>query len=240
MRNLVVLTGAGISAESGLATFRDNNGLWCHHRIEDVAAPDAFVRDPQLVHTFYNMRRAQLKEASPNAAHRTLALLAACWQGNFLLVTQNVDDLHDRAFDNITPVAGFQLLHMHGELKKVRCQHCGEIQLWEDDLSTETICIRCSRDGHLRPHIVWFGEMPMGMDIIRRALAECDFFLSIGTSGSVYPAAGFVTQARANGRAHCVELNMEPSRRRSLFHEAIHGPATKVVPEYVEKLLTIW
>lgn len=257
MKTIVILTGAGISAESGLATFRDNNGLWCNHRIEDVATPEAFARNPKLVHEFYNMRRAQLKDAHPNAAHLALAELSARWKGKVVLVTQNVDDLHEKASGkwqvtsdkknpNLPPATcHLSLLHMHGELKKVRCEHCKTIHHWEKDLFVDTPCPSCTvpdpairrGEGRLRPHIVWFGEMPLYMDAIYHVLRECDLFLSIGTSGNVYPAAGFVQEARANGKAHTVELNMEPSQGHSLFHEKIYGPATKVVPEFVVQIL---
>ncbi len=253
MSTLVVLTGAGISAESGLATFRDNNGLWCNHRVEDVATPEAFARNPKLVHDFYNMRRAQLKEAAPNAAHIALAELAQTWKGKFLLVTQNVDDLHERATCHPALVAGspaprempqqvrhdkhFQLMNMHGELKKVRCEVCEEVQHWEEELGSATPCPSCTRVGYMRPHIVWFGEMPFSMDLIHHYLQECDLFLSIVTSGNVYPAAGFVHEVRMYGKGKCVELNMEQSSGYNLFHEGIYGPATKIVPEYLQKLL---
>jgi NAD-dependent deacetylase len=230
-KTIVILTGAGISAESGLATFRDNNGLWCNHRIEDVATPEAFARNPALVHEFYNLRRAQLKEAKPNAAHIALAELSATWEGKMFLVTQNVDDLHERAG------LAQGLFHMHGELKKARCTASEEVVEWHDDMTTQTICACCNKPGRMRPHIVWFGEMPLHMDLIYKLLADCDLFISIGTSGNVYPAAGFVQQVRMHGRGHTVELNMEPSRGHSLFHEKIYGPATKIVPEYVKRLL---
>ncbi len=225
--NIVILTGAGISAESGLATFRGSDGLWCGHRIEEVATPEAYARNPALVQEFYNMRRAQLKEVEPNAAHHALARLAAEWKGKLLLVTQNVDDLHDRAHAAQPPHAGFELIHMHGELKKARCRISGEIRVCDGDLSA---------DGLLRPHIVWFGEMPLSMDRIERALTRCDLFVSIGTSGNVYPAAGFVAQARYAG-AHTLEMNLEPSLTRSQFAEARHGKATELVPAWVEEML---
>lgn len=236
-KSIVILTGAGISAESGLATFRATDGLWCEHRIEDVATPEGYARDADLVHRFYNTRRAQLKDVVPNAAHLALARLAAEWDGDLCLVTQNVDDLHARATHGVATRNGYQLVPMHGELKKVRCTECDTIHTWEDALSRETICPSCGAIGHMRPHIVWFGEMPLFMDTIERALASADLFLSIGTSGNVYPAAGFVQSARMYGRAHTVELNLEPSAGRSLFHEAIHGPATQIVPAYVERIL---
>lgn len=233
---LVVLTGAGISAESGLLTFRDNDGLWCNHRIEDVATPEAFARNPRLVDEFYNLRRAQLKEVQPNAAHHALAELAERWEAPLLLVTQNVDDLHGRALKERTPRPGFSLLHMHGELKKARCLACEEVHNWEEAVDRATVAPCCKKAGYLRPHIVWFGEMPLEMERIYRALCECRLFISIGTSGNVYPAAGFVQEARRAG-AHTVELNLEPSQGYSLFDEKIYGKASEVVPEFVERLL---
>ncbi|NBO18540.1 MAG: NAD-dependent deacylase [Proteobacteria bacterium] len=234
---LVILTGAGISAESGLATFRDSGGLWSGHRIEDVATPEAFARNPTLVHEFYNKRRAQLAEASPNAAHLALAELAQRWPGRFLLVTQNVDNLHEQALEGRTPANGFVLKHMHGELTKARCLVTEQVHDWHDAMDTTTPCPCCNRAGWLRPHIVWFGEMPLYMDLIAHMLSECDLFISIGTSGNVYPAAGFVQQARMNGRARTIELNMEPSSGHSLFHETHYGPATQIVPHYVRQML---
>lgn len=227
--NLVILTGAGISAESGLATFRDAGGIWSRVRVEDVATPEAFARDPARVHAFYNARRAALAGAVPNAAHHALARLEQAWPGGFLLVTQNVDDLHDRA--------GSQPLHMHGELRRARCLACGAGHRWEADLSDVTPCPACSA-ARLRPDIVWFGEMPMGLDRIDAALDGCGLFVSVGTSGSVYPAAGFV--AEVQGRARTVELNLEPSEGAALFDEAHHGPATQVVPAFVDRLLARW
>ncbi len=237
--NIVILTGAGISAESGVSTFRDNDGLWCNHRIEDVATPEAFERNPALVQEFYNQRRAQLKTVRPNAAHEALADLAESWQGNLLLVTQNVDDLHDRAHVGRQLPPHFQLLHMHGELNKVRCVESEIAYDWQGDITSDSQCGCCHETGTLRPHIVWFGEMPLSMFAIERALAECDLFLSIGTSGNVYPAAGFVQQARRNSRnARTVELNLEPSQGYSLFEERIYGKATQIVPAFVADLLS--
>lgn len=227
VENIVILTGAGISAESGLATFRGSDGLWCGHRIEDVATPEAYARNPALVQEFYNMRRAQLAEVLPNPAHHALAKLAANWKGTLLLVTQNVDDLHDRAHESQTPANGFGLIHMHGELKKARCRLSGEISNCDADLTAS---------GTLRPHIVWFGEMPLEMERIERALSRCDLFVSIGTSGNVYPAAGFVELANHAG-AHTLEINLEPSLTRSRFAEARHGMASELVPVWVEEML---
>jgi NAD-dependent deacetylase len=228
---IVILTGAGISRESGLATFRDPDGIWARHRIEDVATPEAFQRNPAAVHDFYNARRRGLTDPAiqPNAAHRALADLERRWPGEVLLVTQNIDDLHERAGSQ-------RLIHMHGELLKRRCAECGDVQPCREDLFAELACPACASLGSLRPHVVWFGEMPLMMDRIFQALSEADLFLSIGTSGTVYPAAGFVTEARAAG-AHTVELNLEPSEGRSLFHEALHGPATEILPAYVRRLL---
>ncbi len=228
---IVVLTGAGISAESGLSTFRGAGGLWEGHRLEDVATPEAFARDPETVHRFYNLRRRQLFDPAirPNAAHLALARLEEAWSGPFLLVTQNVDDLHERAGSR-------RLVHMHGELAKIRCTACGEVRAWHEDLSLATACPACRRTACLRPHIVWFGEMPMEMARIEVALAACDLFLAIGTSAQVYPAAGFVEMVR--GRARTVELNLEPSAASHLFDERRHGPATEVVPAFVEELLS--
>ncbi|WP_237560881.1 NAD-dependent deacylase [Elioraea sp. Yellowstone] len=227
---IVVLTGAGISRESGLATFRDADGIWARVRIEDVATPEAFARDPGRVHAFYNARRRQIADPAvqPNAAHHALARLARAWPGGVTVVTQNVDDLHDRAG---TP----NLIHMHGELAKARCGRCGAVTPWRDDLSVETACPSCGRAGAMRPHVVWFGEMPLAMEEIAAALDRCGLFVSIGTSGSVYPAAGFVAEVR--GRARTVELNLEPSEGSRLFDETIHGPATRVVPDFVNRLL---
>jgi NAD-dependent deacetylase len=232
--NLVILTGSGISAESGVPTFRAADGLWMGHRIEDVATPEAFARDPVLVQDFYNRRRRQLPEVQPNAAHLGLAELAARWQGDFLLVTQNVDDLHDRAHAAIPPALGFELIHMHGELLKAHCTMTGQVCDWPGDLAPVEPSPFHPR-GRLRPHIVWFGEMPLHTDRIEAALARCDVFVSIGTSGSVYPAASYVHRAGRAG-ARTVELNLEPSFGRSLFDEGRYGPATEVVPAFVRSL----
>ncbi|HYE00879.1 MAG TPA: NAD-dependent deacylase [Alphaproteobacteria bacterium] len=229
--SIVILTGAGISRESGLHTFRDADGIWAQVRIEDVATPEAFRRDPARVHGFYNARRRALLQPgiAPNAAHLALARLEREWPGPVLVVTQNVDDLHDRAGSG-------QLIHMHGELLSALCAHCGARRPWRDDLSTELACPDCGRRGGMRPDVVWFGEMPYRMDEIGAALAECALFVSIGTSGNVYPAAGFVREARMAG-ARTLELNLEPSEGASLFHEARHGAATALVPAFVDDLL---
>jgi NAD-dependent deacetylase len=235
IRNLVILTGAGISAESGVPTFRADDGLWMGHRVQDVATPEAFARDPALVQDFYNRRRRQLGEVEPNAAHHALAELAARWEGDFLLVTQNVDDLHDRAHALTPPAPGFELIHMHGELLKAHCTRTGKVCDWAGDLAVHEPSPHHPM-GRLRPHIVWFGEMPLRMERIEAALAECDLFVSIGTSGAVYPAAGFVELANIAG-ARTVEINLEPSLGRRLFDEGLYGPATEQVPAFVEGLL---
>jgi NAD-dependent deacetylase len=230
--SIVILTGAGISKESGLDTFRDKDGLWSKVRIEDVATPEAFERDPARVHAFYNERRRGLRNSNvqPNAAHRALAELEQRWPGEVLLVTQNIDDLHERAGSR-------NLVHMHGELLKTRCTHCGTLDAGLADLSLELECARCREPAGLRPHVVWFGEMPLEMDRIYEALGRCGVFISIGTSGNVYPAAGFVEEARRGAGARTVELNLEPSEGATLFHERHYGPATEVVPAYVRRLL---
>jgi len=229
-RRILILTGAGISAESGLGTFRDKDGLWTKYDLEEVATPEGFARNPAFVHEFYNARRKNLVAAAPNAAHLALAELERDCPGRVLVVTQNVDDLHERAGSR-------NVIHMHGELLKVRCQSCEDISPWSGDLSLETACAVCGGRAALRPHVVWFGEMPLSMNKIHLELAACDLFLSIGTSGSVYPAAGFVEDVRNYGRAHSVELNLEPSEGHSRFAEQIYGPASAVVPAYVRRLL---
>jgi len=229
---IVILTGAGISQESGLETFRDPDGIWAKVRIEDVATPEAFARDPARVHTFYNMRRrrATTLNLAPNAAHLALAELERRWPGEVLVVTQNVDSFHERAGTR-------NLVHMHGRHAEARCNPCGHVVPWTGDLSVEDVCAACGRAGGLRPNVVWFGEMPLELDRIQAALAACDHFVSIGTSGNVYPAAGFVALVRRLGRGHTVELNLEPSAGAALFAEAHYGPATEVVPRYVAALL---
>lgn len=229
--SIVILTGAGISRESGLHTFRDADGLWSQVRIEDVATPEAFMRHPERVHGFYNARRRMLGDPAiqPNAAHHALVRLEQNWPHEVLVITQNVDPLHERAGSQ-------NLVHMHGELAKVRCQACGVVLPWEDDVSTATACPACASTGGLRPHVVWFGEMPMQMARIEDALSLCALFVSIGTSGNVYPAAGFVALA-AHAGALTAELNLEPSEGAGLFQAGHYGPATEVVPAFVETLL---
>jgi NAD-dependent deacetylase len=230
LRNIVILTGAGISAESGLATFRAADGLWEGHRVEDVATPEAFRRNPTLVHEFYDARRARLGEVEPNAAHEALARLDAEWDGDLLLVTQNVDDLHERAGSK-------RLLHMHGELTKGWCLACDERQPWSGEMGEDASCKLCGENGRVRPDIVWFGEMPYEMDHIEEKLRNADLFVSIGTSGAVYPAAGFVQTARYCG-ARTLEMNLDPSLGSTFFDESRIGPAGRLVPEWVDELLT--
>ena len=229
LSNIVILTGAGISAESGLQTFRAADGLWEGHRVEDVATPEAFARDPALVHQFYNARRARLGAVEPNAAHVALARLDAEWRGELLIVTQNVDDLHERA-------GAKRLLHMHGEVRKGWCVGCDERFEWEGAMRTETACPCCGALGMVRPDIVWFGEMPYAMEAIDAALFHADLFVSIGTSGAVYPAAGFVQTAKYRG-ARTMEINLEPSQGSLWFDERRYGPASEEVPKWVMEML---
>lgn len=229
--SIVILTGAGMSAESGVATFRDAGGLWEGHKIEEVASPAGFARDPELVHEFYNKRRTQLKTVEPNAGHEALARLERQWSGDFLLVTQNVDDLHERAGSEY-------LVHMHGELLKARCEDCGAVLSWSRDLASGSRCRACGTIGSLRPHIVWFGEYPLEMDRITTALKQADLFVSIGTSGVVYPAAGFAAQAAGNGRCRLIEVNLDQTGTSQHFHQHITGPAAIEVPKLVDVILT--
>ncbi len=232
IRNIVILTGAGISAESGLRTFRAEDGLWEDHRIEDVCTPQAFARDPELVQRFYDMRRAATLAASPNAAHEALAKLQAEWAKKpgheLLIVTQNIDDLHERA-------GAKQVLHIHGEVRNAWCTQCDERHGWDASLLGDPPCPTCGAAA-LRPDIVWFGEMPYRMEEIFAALARADLFVSIGTSGAVYPAAGFVRDAAAHG-ARTLELNLERSEGSAWFDETRLGPASGLVPQWVEEVL---
>ncbi len=229
IHNIVILTGAGISAESGLATFRGPDGLWEGHRVEDVCTPEAFARDPALVQSFYDERRAALAGVVPNAAHDALGRLDRAWAGDLLIVTQNVDDLHERA-------GAKRLLHMHGELMSALCLACGARSRWAGPLGDGPACPACGTAGALRPDIVWFGEMPYAMERIEAALAAADLFVSIGTSGAVYPAAGLVQGARAYGAA-TLQLNLEPSAGSGWFDEARNGPASRLVPAWVDEVL---
>lgn len=231
--SIVVLTGAGISAESGIQTFRAADGLWEDHRVEDVATPEAFIRNPDLVHRFYNARRQHLLAGiEPNAAHIALAKFARRHtvepNQRFTLITQNIDNLHQQAGSE-------SVLPMHGELLKMRCQQTDKVFDCNLDTTPEEHCPCCNKPGNLRPHVVWFGEMPLYMDAIEDALYACDLFVAIGTSGNVYPAAGFFQTAKYAG-AHTVELNLEPSTSGSHFDEQYYGPATEVVPAFFNSL----
>lgn len=232
---IVILTGAGISAESGIDTFRSAGGLWEKHRVEDVATPEGFARDPELVLGFYDARRAALASVEPNDAHRALARLEAQFDGELLLVTQNVDDLHERG-------GSVRVLHMHGELRSALCLSCQMRSAWDAPMLAVSgkgapKCPVCQAPS-LRPDVVWFGEMPYQMDRIYAALSRCDLFVSIGTSGAVYPAAGFVQEARDAGAA-TLELNLEPSEGSHFFAESRHGPAGELVPAWVEEVLNV-
>ena len=225
---LVVLTGAGISAESGVPTFRDAGGLWEGHRVEDVATPEGFARDPVMVQRFYDARRHAVAQAEPNPAHLALARLERELGDDLLVVTQNIDDLHERA-------GSHRVVHMHGDLLRARCLACGRRVPVAADLVDRPPCPECG-ERMLRPDVVWFGEMPYDLDLIDEALLASDRFAAIGTSGAVYPAAGFVMTAAAAG-AHTIELNLAPSEITPLFDEVRHGPASIVVPAWVDEVL---
>jgi len=227
--SIVILTGAGISAESGLPTFRDKDGLWEGQRVEDVACPEAFAHDPERVQRFYNLRRAALSTVTPNAAHHALARLQQEWPGRFTLITQNVDDLHERA-------GSTEVIHMHGELRKARCVHCGLRGEWLDELHVITVCPACGRGRGMRPDIVWFGEIPFHMERIQDAVESAGLFAAIGTSGRVYPAAGLVLLARSAGAA-TVEINNAQTAMSESFERHLIGPATVEVARWVEDLL---
>lgn len=231
--NIVILTGAGVSAESGLGTFRDPGGLWVKFDPMKLATPEAFAEAPERVLEFYNARRANLADAKANAAHFALAELEQAWmmagRGNFGLVTQNIDDLHEQA-------GSASLLHMHGELLKTRCTACCHLFTDKGPVEHDAPCPGCGQTHTLRPHVVWFGEMPIGLEHIYKALEQVDLFIAIGTSGTVYPAAGFVQEAKRAG-AWTVELSLEPGEVSDAFDEGIYGPATEVVPDWVAKKL---
>ncbi len=236
LKHIFVLTGAGVSAESGLGTFRDKNeGIWTRFDPMKLATPEAFARDPETVLAFYDARRRNLRNAKPNAAHFALARLErglAARGGRLTLVTQNIDDLHEQA-------GSTQVIHMHGELLKARCEACGAVREWTGDLKPSHSCPDCGRAGGLRPNVVWFGELPFQLDDIDRALRRADLFVAIGTSGAVYPAAGFVADARANGVPTC-EINLDAADNADCFDEARYGPASETVPVWVEEILQTW
>ncbi|MEM9145896.1 MAG: NAD-dependent deacylase [Pseudomonadota bacterium] len=229
MQNIVILTGAGVSAESGLGTFRDMDGLWTRYDLADVATPEGYQRDPDLVLAFYNARRRNCREAIPNAAHYALARLEETFPGRVTLVTQNIDDLHERAGHR-------EVIHMHGELMKALCGACDHRWGWLGTMSRDDACPVCGAVGQVRPDVVWFGEVPYWMDEIAARLARCKLFLSIGTSGAVYPAAGFVAEASAQG-ARTLELNLEQSDGAALFDQVRLGPASQTVPAWVSALI---
>ena len=224
---LAALTGAGVSAESGVATFRGSGGLWEKHRLEDVATPEAFLRNPGLVLEFYNARRRQLFNVRPNAAHLALARLEEALGDRMTLITQNVDDLHERAGSK-------RVLHMHGELLKARCTGCEEVFRWTEEIHLTDRCAACG--GRIRPHIVWFGEVPFYLEDEIPSALETEVFLAIGTSGSVYPAAGMVMEAKLHGKL-TIEINLEPSENNQYFDYSILGPAGTTLPELVDRLL---
>lgn len=231
---IVVLTGAGVSKESGIDTFRDKDGLWTRVNLEEVATIEAWHRDKKKVLDFYNDTRGMLRAAhvAPNAAHKALAKLEQKYDGEVVIVTQNIDPLHEMAGSK-------HVLHMHGRDGEIRCMNCHHVFVSDIDLTPQSVCPNCKAVGELRPNIVWFGEMPQHMDEIYAALERCGLFLAIGTSGEVYPAAGFVLHVRRKRpRAHTVELNLEPSGNQPLFHEHIYGPASLTVPTYVERVLS--
>lgn len=230
-QRIVILTGAGISAESGIKTFRDNNGLWENHPVEAVATPEAFERDPALVHRFYNLRRQQLlHEAKPNLAHFALAKLEQVFGDNMLIVTQNVDNLHEKAGSK-------RVCHMHGELLKGLCTRSKQRFSVAGDMTVDSRCDCCIDPQPVRPDIVWFGEVPYHMPQISEAIRNTDLFVSIGTSGNVYPAAGFVSEANLYG-VDTLELNLEPSKNNTAFYETRYGPASELIPQWVEELIT--
>jgi NAD-dependent deacetylase len=233
--NIFVLTGAGVSAESGLGTFRDKSGegIWTRFDPMKLSSIEAFESDPATVLAFYDQRRRDMRDATPNAAHFALAQLAATLSergGALTLVTQNIDNLHEQAGSR-------GVIHMHGELLKARCELCGEVSDWLDDLHVTDVCPRCGRADGMRPLVVWFGEMPLYMDDIERALRQADLFVAIGTSGAVYPAAGFVLEARAMGIETC-EINLESADNADLFDDCRYGPASETVPAWVEEIVS--
>jgi len=228
-RHIVLLTGAGVSAESGLGTFRDEDGLWTKYDLTDVATPEGYYRNPKLVLDFYNARRTNCLDAAPNPAHEAVARLQRAYPGRVTLVTQNIDNLHERS-------GSPEVIHMHGELMQALCSACGHQWSWSGVMSEEDVCHVCGNVGTVRPDVVWFGEMPYHMDMIWSRLADCDLFVAIGTSGAVYPAAGFVADAKHRG-AKALEINLQPSENAVLFDDALLGPASETVPRWVERVL---
>jgi NAD-dependent deacetylase len=235
MPNIVILTGAGISAESGIPTFRDSMGLWEKHKVEDVATPQGFQRDPALVHRFYNERRAKLITVEPNAAHYALAKLEQAWPSNngFVIITQNIDDLHERAGSK-------SIAHMHGELLKLKCANCKEKLVHHGDASVDMVCPSCRTTGSMRPDVVWFGELPYHLGLIEPALDHTDIFISIGTSGQVMPASLFAQAVSMNRRnAQIIEVNPIPTENE-VFTRVIDATATTGVPALVDELIAAY
>jgi NAD-dependent deacetylase len=232
-QNLVILSGAGIAAESGIQTFRAQDGLWENHKIEDVATPEGFAKDPELVQDFYNQRRLKLQDPSikPNAAHLALGELEKLLDGTVTIITQNIDNLHERGGSE-------NVIHMHGELLKARCSESNQVIEEVGEINTGDLCHCCQIPSQMRPHVVWFGEMPLRMGDIYEAIEKADLFVSIGTSGVVYPAAGFVHDAKMHG-AHTIEINLEPSAVESEFEEKRYGKASVEVPKLVEQILSL-
>jgi len=228
--NIVVLTGAGVSTESGIPTFRDSNGLWEGHRVADVATPEAFRSNPQLVYKFYNERRAAVNAALPNAAHKALARLEQACRGEFLIVTQNIDDLHERAGSR-------RVLHMHGDLFRARCLACGRISPARGPLGPGSTCEQCNRSGSIRPDVVWFGEHPYGMAAIFAAVDKADLFLCVGTSGVVHPAAGIVEEVAKRQSCRMIEINPKKTAISHFFHQRLRGPASIEVPKVVDQTI---
>ncbi len=229
MKRIVILTGAGISAESGVPTFRDAGGLWEGYRVDEVATPRAFEMKPELVQRFYNLRREAVQTKEPNPAHLAVARLQRAWPGMITLVTQNIDDLHERG-------GSPEVIHMHGELLKSRCAACGDLRECRGDLTVTDTCEACGGAGTLRPHVVWFGEIPLFLEEIVGALERADLFVAIGTSGVVYPAAGFVDRALQLG-VPTMEFNLEDTAASFAFDETRAGKAGETVPRWVAELL---
>ncbi len=237
-QNILILTGAGISADSGIATFRAADGLWENHPVEEVATPEGYARNPQLVQRFYNERRAELlsPHIKPNAAHRALAELEQHFQqekwGSVTIVTQNIDNLHERGGSQ-------SVWHMHGELLKLRCPNSEQLYDWatSEPVTEHVRCRCCSKSYPLRPHIVWFGEMPLYLEEIAYQLAQATLFVAIGTSGNVYPAAGFVAEAKALG-IPTLAFNLEPSSNITLFDRTIYGRAAETIPRWVDEMIS--
>ena len=229
-KNIVILTGAGISAESGLATFRSSDGLWNNHRVEDVATIEAFYRNPNVVHDFYNSMRPEMQQVKPNDAHTAITKLQQFYPADISVVTQNVDILHEKAGNK-------NVFHIHGQINQIVCLNCGNVFETWNDVSAQDVCPQCHKKGYLKPNIVFFGENLLYMNHVDSLLQSCDLFISIGTSGVVYPAAGFVQTAKFFG-AESYEFNMEKTSNNILFDHHIYGPAGTTFPKFVENLLS--